>query len=250
MTFTPSTQRGFTLVELSIVMIIIGLLIGGVLKGQELIENAKAKRIMADVKAYQSSILVFKDSFSYLPGDIPYPETLLPKCSGTPSCVSSGGNGDSFIGTKNVSNWSHNNQSAIGSEPSKFWIHLMAADLVSGVSGRNVAEWGELYPASPMGGGFQVAHIYETGANQASGHYLILRLMPTGDPHPTTPDSAVLKPRIAEMLDARYDNSIPNTGSIITDAGTGDGCWAISNNVITFNTASGQRTCISAFQFY
>ena len=49
------TQKGFTLVELAIVMIIVGLLIGGVLKGQELIDNAKSQALINQAKAYTAA---------------------------------------------------------------------------------------------------------------------------------------------------------------------------------------------------
>ncbi len=240
--------RGFTLVELSIVMIIIGLLIGGVLKGQELIENAKAKRLMADIKAYQSAVLVFQDSYSALPGDITQPDTLLPNCTNLPTCASTGGNGDSYIGTRNISNWSHNNQSAAGTEATRFWTHLFAANLTSMISAQDNGQWGGLYPRSPVGGGFQVAHIYETGDNQASGHYVILRLMPTGNPHPTTAEDGAIKPRIAEMLDAKYDDGTPNTGTIIIDAGSGAfRCYTTTAGITTYSNDS---SCISAYRLF
>lgn len=240
--------NGFTLVELSIVMIIIGLLIGGVLKGQELIQNAKAKRLMSDIKGYQSATLIFQDSYRSLPGDITQPDNLLPNCESLPSCVSSGGNGDSYVGTRNISNWSHNNQSAANTEATRFWTHLFAADLISLISAQDNGEWGGLYPGSPLGGGFQVAHIYETGDNQASGHYIILRLMPTGNPHPTTPEGGALKPRVAEMLDAKYDDGTPNTGSIIIDAGSGAfRCYTTTDGVTTYNN---DNSCISAFRLF
>jgi prepilin-type N-terminal cleavage/methylation domain-containing protein len=58
----PASQAGFTLVELAIVMIIIGLLIAGVLKGQELIANARVTSTVAQVKAIDAAISTFKDT--------------------------------------------------------------------------------------------------------------------------------------------------------------------------------------------
>ena len=53
-----SNQKGFTLVELAIVMTIIGLLIGGVLKGQELMENARVTSTVAQVKGYEGAAML------------------------------------------------------------------------------------------------------------------------------------------------------------------------------------------------
>ncbi|HYN54685.1 MAG TPA: prepilin-type N-terminal cleavage/methylation domain-containing protein [Methylotenera sp.] len=62
-------QTGFTLIELAIVLVIIGLLLGGVLKGQELINSAKAKNIAGDLKNVQIFIYGYQDKFRAIPGD-------------------------------------------------------------------------------------------------------------------------------------------------------------------------------------
>ncbi len=66
-----SSQQGFTLVEIAIVLVIIGLLLGGVLKGQEMIDNAKVKNIVNDVKAIQTATTAYVDRYKALPGDEP-----------------------------------------------------------------------------------------------------------------------------------------------------------------------------------
>ncbi len=62
-------QSGFTLIELAIVLVIIGLLLGGVLKGQELINNAKAKSMANDFKNIQILLYGYQDKFHATPGD-------------------------------------------------------------------------------------------------------------------------------------------------------------------------------------
>ena len=62
-------QTGFTLIELAIVLVIIGLLLGGVLKGQELINSAKVKNMATDFKNIQVYIYGYQDKFKALPGD-------------------------------------------------------------------------------------------------------------------------------------------------------------------------------------
>ena len=64
-----SKQSGFTLVEIAIVLVIVGLLLGGVLKGQELITSGKAKALYADKAALQTAYNVYQDRFRALPGD-------------------------------------------------------------------------------------------------------------------------------------------------------------------------------------
>ena len=62
-------QTGFTLIELAIVLVIIGLLLGGVLRGQELINSARVKNITRDFQNVQVYIYGYQDRFKALPGD-------------------------------------------------------------------------------------------------------------------------------------------------------------------------------------
>src|SRR5262249_49556072 len=63
------TQRGFTLVELSIVLIIIGLIIGGVLTGQQIILNARVTNALNAIQAYQAQFQTYVQNYGALPGD-------------------------------------------------------------------------------------------------------------------------------------------------------------------------------------
>jgi len=62
-------QRGFTLVEIAIVLVIIGLLLGGVLKGQEMITNAKVRNLADQGSGIKAAFFAFQDRYKALPGD-------------------------------------------------------------------------------------------------------------------------------------------------------------------------------------
>ena len=64
-------EQGFTLVELAIVLVIIGLLLGAVLKGQQLIYNAKVKRVQNQIKEMEAAFYTYYDKYGYYPGDDP-----------------------------------------------------------------------------------------------------------------------------------------------------------------------------------
>ena len=62
-------QKGFTLVEIAIVLVIIGLLVGGVLKGQAMIQNAKVKRVAKTADEFRAAVMTFYDKYGVYPGD-------------------------------------------------------------------------------------------------------------------------------------------------------------------------------------
>lgn len=241
---SKTRQSGFTLVELAIVMIIIGLLIAGILKGQEMVINAQLKGVIKEVQSYRAAVNTFRDIYDALPGDMPNAGARIPNCAANVACVDAGGNGDRRIG-RLTTNWSRDNQSALITEPTQFWTHLALADLITGITATGQQIWGDLYPASAIGGGFQVAFVREGGANQAGGHYFILRVPPTGDPHPTNLGGGVLAPIQVQYLDKKMDNGVPNLGNVIADDAANQ-CW----NTGTLRYANTQQgICITAFKF-
>ncbi len=68
-TATAQNQKGFTLVEIAIVLVIIGLLLGGVLKGQELITNSKVKSVAGDLDGIATAYYAYQDRTGVIPGD-------------------------------------------------------------------------------------------------------------------------------------------------------------------------------------
>jgi prepilin-type N-terminal cleavage/methylation domain-containing protein len=89
-------QRGFTLVEIAIVLVIIGLLLGGVLKGQELIYNQKVKSTYDNYRQYTAAMYGYQDRYKALPGDDPLVLTrgfIVP--AGDP--IPTAGSGDGYI---------------------------------------------------------------------------------------------------------------------------------------------------------
>ena len=64
------SQAGFTLVELAIVLVIIGLIVGGVLVGQDLIKAATVRSTVTDIEKYNGAVTTFRSKYNGLPGDL------------------------------------------------------------------------------------------------------------------------------------------------------------------------------------
>ena len=110
-------ESGFTLIELAIVLVIIGLLLGGVLKGRELINSAKVKNMANDFKNIQIQIYSYQDKFRALPGGDKAASTNLGVDAGT------NGSGDGVVGGA----WN-----ADSGETFNLWLHLRKAGLATG----------------------------------------------------------------------------------------------------------------------
>ncbi len=165
-------NSGFTLVELSIVMIIIGLLIGGILKGQELIQNARLTTVISTTKQITSAYNTFVDSYHSKPGDIFAAQEMIPNCNTATSCV--GGNGNQDVGIKGGSAWSDVDTS-IDSENTQFWKHLALTDLIGGINpSASQIGWGQTYLTSPIAGGFHISTTRGTGGYGSIAGLIIL----------------------------------------------------------------------------
>lgn len=112
-------QSGFTLVEIAIVLVIIGLLLGGVLKGQELINSAKVKNFATDFRNIPLFIYGYQDKFKALPGD-----DLNATGRGFASATTNG-DGNGVIN----GNW---NSPSNADESILFWQHVRLAGLAAG----------------------------------------------------------------------------------------------------------------------
>ncbi|MCW9012521.1 MAG: prepilin-type N-terminal cleavage/methylation domain-containing protein [Gammaproteobacteria bacterium] len=128
-------QAGFTLIEIAIVLVIIGLLLGGVLKGQEMINNSKIKRAVNDFNGVSAAVYSYLDRYGALPGDEPTAST-------NPRWTVPGGNGNGVItGTCGATN---------GVETARLWVHLRNSGLVAGATTDNAA--GRQAPNNAFGG--------------------------------------------------------------------------------------------------
>lgn len=178
-------QAGFTLIELAIVLVIIGLLLGGVLKGQELINSAKVKNMAADFRNIQVFIYGYQDKYRALPGDDV-------NAKGHVGADATNGDGDGRI----EGIW---NSTAIADESFIFWQHVRMAGFAAGDT--TIAATGTYVPINSDNGRIGI----QSGQTPSITGLRGANIMCSG---------RVLG-KYSKQLDVNLDDGNPETGSMM-----------------------------------
>jgi prepilin-type N-terminal cleavage/methylation domain-containing protein len=230
----PPTKQAFSLVELSIVLVILGLLVGGILSGQALIRAAELRAVNTEYSRYVTALQTFRDKYFAIPGDMANAITFWGAASGgCPTGARTGtqtcnGNGDVIV---------HEAQQ----EHFLFWQHLANAGLLEGsFSGRSgpadtyydvVA--GTNAPASKLSRGIWTVRTFtapQTGNpnwfDGTYGNHFGLGAKQVWN------DSVLLKPEELWNMDTKFDDGRPGIGKVV----------AYNWSTCTTATASSQTT--------
>lgn len=200
-------QSGFTLIEIAIVLVIIGLLLGGVMKGQELINSAKVKNLATDFRNIPVLIYAYQDKFKSLPGDDPSVvlhlggECVEATCKATTGgTVGNGlleGSWNSYTGTD---------------ESYHFWQHVRFAGLTLGPTA---------IPAAPaIGDGYRPVNAAGGEIGIQSGTSDVAKTPLLNSTNTVIPGTYVLcSPNIlgkfAKLLDTQIDDGVTDTGNML-----------------------------------
>ena len=232
-----STHNGFTLLEFSVVLIIIGLVIGGVATGQHFIHAAELRSITTEANLYISSTRAFMDKFEAIPGDmdnaIDYwgaqdaaPATCATTAS--PTALTCNGNGNKTVGERLLEYDAHSsamrNAEAEAYEKFRFWQHLKNAELITGLytgvagpSGDNHTIIATNVPRSEYtSGGFSVHFLgdWPGDKNFWDGRYGHI-FMFGGQAESKATTAQIITAKEAEQIDTKIDDGIPSNGNVL-----------------------------------
>lgn len=214
-------QRAFSLVELSIVLVILGLLTGGILAGQSLIRAAELRAVSTEYSRYAAAVNSFRDKYFAVPGDMLTATKFWgkdaaacnsdPQPAGTPGTCNGTGDGDvNYATAANAT-----------SEIFQFWKQLALAGLIegsysglSGSAGLYAIEHGTNAPRSRLSNAGWHASTNRNYPGDADNYqydlasYFFIGQSPSGT-------GAVLKPEEAWNVDTKVDDGRPASGKVI-----------------------------------
>ena len=192
-------QKGFTLVEIAIVLVIIGLLLGGILKGQEMIVSGQVRNVIDQGEQVTASVFAFQDRFRAVPGDYNGAQATIPNCTAAAPIICLDGGGDGSIGTND--------------EHGSVWTHLALSGFLSGTyDGVGLAAGFVCPQATCPANAFGGTMMLSTGS-EAAGTLLVRGELLTGANVPIT---------VLAQIDRKVDDGAPLTGSLrISDTHVG-----------------------------
>jgi len=220
-------KDGFTLVELSIVLVIIGLLIGGILVGQSMMETARITKTIKMLGQFDAGVENFKTKYNYLPGDAPM----------------FGGDGNGLIDSNPWGGSGTGYVAELGCESVNFWSNMMPQSFQgvsspcpgSGVPGYSTGPLTNI-PASPMGAPGAVFYATALCCNAGGGYdddptvlqnwYSIvpgvqLQTLPSFGRYGPALGYEAVTPAELLALDQKMDDGSANTGNVIAGWITG-----------------------------
>lgn len=203
-------KKGFTLIEISIVLIIIGLVIGGIIIGQDLVASSRIRATVSQYEQFQSAANTFKLKYAYLPGDLPNAAAYGFTAATTGTFVRAG---DGLLQSSNgVMQWSYYGP---GQETTQFWRQLSVSNLIdvaiadpgSGTINPSAPNPATYFPQAKIGG----QNYWLVNTDNKVNFYTMFGLSAASSPYSTT---AALPNITAYALDTKIDDGMPNRGKV------------------------------------
>lgn len=220
---SQDSMKGFTLVELSIVLVIIGLIVGGILVGQDMIKAAEIRATVAQVEKFNTAVNTFRTKYGSMPGDAISSQATAFGLFSETTLAGSAGHQD---GNGMIEGGSSGATVGIG-ETLAFWRHLSDASLLeaslgaagnsaivptTGLLTANVTNISQSLPAAKTSPVVYYIVYSESGFN----YYQLLSVSQiTAATGALTLGGTGLSPIQAYNIDNKTDDGLPNSGTIV-----------------------------------
>lgn len=250
----PYQALGFTLIELSIVLVIIGLIVGGVLVGRDLIRAAELRATMSQIENYNTSVMAFRMKYNGLPGDL----ARATQFGMEPRSGAFGhGNGDGILQAcgYDVGTTPMYGAMRVGCEIVLFWRDLSFANLVDGsfttatdaYTQINAGQAGTYFPRAKIGGqAFVTVLAWYIGTDIPHGNYFAIGQINTSNATGFyTSVNEAFTPIDGLSIDTKMDDGLAATGAVwVSNEATGfesavlSGCLAFNAGQIVYDVSS------------
>jgi len=242
-------QQGFTLVEMAIVLVIIGLIIGGILKGQEIVNNGRLKVQVSQIDSIKAAVNTFVDQYNYYPGDFKASGTLVP--AGT--LTFDGDQNGVIAASGSQAPYGDAATIALADEPNFVWVQLSAANLLAGiVNSGGVASPNYFQGKLPNSFLWLADFIYDQGNNGPTNKMVRLQRPQTPAVALTAANAPAAREADASAMDAKYDDGSPGTGNILAGtASNATNCCngaACSSNSVKYGVSASNAATLGGSQ--
>ncbi|WP_025770530.1 prepilin-type N-terminal cleavage/methylation domain-containing protein [Thioalkalivibrio sp. HK1] len=207
-------SRGFTIVEIAIVLVVVGLLLGAVMKGQELIGSARVRNIIDSVSGIEAAYFGFVDRYRRVPGDWGMKEASV----AIGVTLNGGGDNDGRIDNESSDKWK---------EPNALWEQLAKAGFLQGEFKGGTAEPNATNRLAPLNPYNRIMVIGSTDDYLAGGTATVRLNLVLGRGMPVD---------IAREVDVKLDDGAPDTGSVRL---------AVSTGATFGEPAQSERNCVA-----
>ncbi len=237
-------QRGFTLVEIAIVLVIIGLLLGGILKGQELITSARVRNLADQISGVQAAYYGFIDRYRQVPGDM-----LGSGARGVCNVIGSGAPGCSSGTTTIAGNGNGRIDNEDWGESSALWAHLAAAGFIQGA-----------YTGGATDDATYVAQVVAP-INAFNGRLILTRsddyVGSSGNFRLVLFIGQQVPVNVMRELDLKIDDGFPDTGVLrntnasatMAPAQTTDACTTTASGTTIWDIDTNEQNCTAAYLY-
>ena len=233
-------QEGFTLVEMAIVLVIIGLIVGGILKGEEIVNNGRVKTQVAQIDSIKAAVSTFQDEFGFYPGDFKASTSLT-------KSTAFDGDENGIVGTAG-STLIPADTAGVGNEMSYAWIQMTLANLLGGANIGTAAGAVAQFPGKIPGsflffGDFQYISTNPNAAGSGGGNATFINKFVRIQANPDTNSPvAVMRVLDAQQIDTKYDDGVPSTGTILANNAANCCSNGDCHSATTYASAGGATT--------